>query len=375
MTDYLITDVPPPGYFIKEELGARGWTQRDLAYILEIPEQAVNMILSGKRGISADMAKSLGEAFNVQAEFFANLQRRYDLSQAREPDPGVARRARLQLKYPVREMIKRGWFADVQADLLEVQMARHFEVESTDQIPYFAHAAKKSNYDEAPAPQIAWLFRVRQIAKEMVGLPKYSEKSLRHALSTFRRLMIDPEETRMVPRMLAECGVRYVIVEKLTSAKIDGVCFWLGESPVIGMSIQQDRIDNFWFVLRHEIEHVLQKHGRDEAIIDIDVEKDAANLSGPRAEEERIANIAAREFCVPKAEMDSFLERKITMPSDRDILGFAKRLQVHPGIVAGQLRKRMDRWDIFSKMLAKIRPHVTSAAVVDGWGSVVSVKA
>lgn len=375
MTDYLITDVPTPGYFIKEELGARGWTQRDLAYILEIPEQAVNMILSGKRGISADMAKSLGEAFNVQAEFFANLQRRYDLSQAREPDPGVARRARLQLKYPVREMIKRGWLADVQADLLEVQMARHFEVESPDQIPHFAHAAKKTNYDEAPAPQIAWLFRVRQIAKEMAGLPKYSEKSLMKALLTFRRLMIDPEETRMVPRILAECGVRYVIVEKLTSAKIDGVCFWLGESPVIGMSIQQDRIDNFWFVLRHEIEHVLQKHGRGEDIIDIDVENDVANLSGPRAEEERIANIAAREFCVPRAEMDSFLERKMTMPSDRDVLGFAKRLQVHPGIIAGQLRKRLDRWDIFSKMLAKIRIHVISAAVVDGWGSVVSVKA
>lgn len=374
MTDYLITDVPPPGHFIKEELEARGWTQRDLAYVLEIPEQAVNMILSGKRGISADMAKSLGGAFNVQAEFFANLQRRYDLSQAREPDPGVARRARLQSKYPVREMIKRGWLADAQADLLEVQMARHFEEESTDNIPHFAHAAKKSTYDEAPAPQIAWLFRVRQIAKEMVGLPKYSEKSLRQALLTLRRLMIDPEETRMIPRVLGECGVRYVIVEKLTNAKIDGVCFWLDESPVIGMSIQQDRIDNFWFVLRHEIEHVLQKHGRDEAIVDIDVEGDAASLSEARAEEERIANVAAREFCVPKAEMDSFLGRKMTMPSDRDILGFARRLQVHPGIVAGQIRKRLDRWDIFSKMLVKIRPSVTSAAVVDGWGQVAQVR-
>lgn len=374
MTDYLTTAVPPPGYFIKEELAAREWTQRDLAYVLGIPEQGVNMILSGKRGISADMAKALGEAFNVQAEFFTNLQRRYDLSQARNPDPGVAKKARLQLKYPVREMIKRGWLADAQADLLEVQMARHFEKESTDEIPYFAHAAKKTNYDEAPAPQIAWLFRVRQIAKEMVGLRRYSEKSLREALIAFRRLMIDPEETRMVPKLLAECGVRYVIVEKLTNAKIDGVCFWIGESPVIGMSLQQDRIDNFWFVLRHEIEHVLLKHGRDEAIIDIDIEKDVINLSGPRTEEERLANVAAREFCVPKTEMDSFVGRKMTMPSDRDILGFARRLQIHPGIVAGQLRKRLDRWDIFSTMLVKIRPHVTSSAVVDGWGQIAQVK-
>jgi HTH-type transcriptional regulator/antitoxin HigA len=186
--------------------------------------------------------------------------------------------------------------------------------------------------------------------------------------------MVDPEETRHVPRLLAECGVRYVIVEKLPNAKIDGVCFWLGNSPVIGMSIQQDRIDNFWFVLRHESEHVLQKHGRDKDIIDIDVEEcETDNLTPERLAEERVANLAAREFCVPTAEMDSFLGRKMTMPSERDILGFARRLQVHPGIVAGQVRKRLDRWDIFSRMLVKIRPHVIASATVDGWGNVVPV--
>jgi HTH-type transcriptional regulator/antitoxin HigA len=38
------------------------------------------------------------------------------------------------------------------------------------------------------------------------------------------------------------------------------MCLWLndGTSPVIGMSLRFDRIDNFWFVLRHELEHVIQ---------------------------------------------------------------------------------------------------------------------
>jgi HTH-type transcriptional regulator/antitoxin HigA len=48
-------------------------------------------------------------------------------------------------------------------------------------------------------------------------------------------------------------------------------------------------------------------------------------------------------------------------------------MQVHPGIVAGQLRKRLDRWNIFSKHLAKIRPVIASAAVVDGWGEVAPI--
>ena len=47
--------------------------------------------------------------------------------------------------------------------------------------------------------------------------------------------------------------------EALPSSKIDGVCLWLDQhSPVIGMSLRFDRIDNFWFVLGHEIEHALK---------------------------------------------------------------------------------------------------------------------
>src|SRR3546814_19604704 len=70
--------------------------------------------------------------------------------------------------------------------------------------------------------------------------------------------MVDPEAVGQVPAILTACGVRLVIVEVLPNAKIDGVCTWLDEnSPVIGMSTLYDRLDNFWFVLRHEIEHVL----------------------------------------------------------------------------------------------------------------------
>ena len=57
-----------PGFYLKEEMHARGWLQRDLAFILGVHEQAVKVILSAKRGISADIARALGEAFDVPAE-------------------------------------------------------------------------------------------------------------------------------------------------------------------------------------------------------------------------------------------------------------------------------------------------------------------
>ena len=76
----LISDVPHPGEFIRDEIEARGWAQRDLAYILGVKEQAINPIMSGKRGISPDMAQSLSKAFGLSASYFLNLQKAYELS-------------------------------------------------------------------------------------------------------------------------------------------------------------------------------------------------------------------------------------------------------------------------------------------------------
>jgi len=367
-----INEVPHPGFYIREELEAREWTQRDLAYILGTPEQAVNMIISGKRGVSSEMAKALGEAFDVNPDLFANLQRAYDMARARDPDPSVGRRARLQSAYPVREMIRRGWLQDTDAAMLEIQIAQFFEVANVNKLPHMQHAARKSShYDNTPPAQLAWLFRVRQIAKTII-VGRYSENMLRDALPRFSAMLIDPEETRNVPRVLAECGIRLVIVECLPNARIDGVCFWLDkQSPVIGLSLRFDRVDNFWFVLRHEIEHVLRKDGQNKEIIDVDIDADQSVDALPP--EEMAANAAAADFCIPKAEMDSFMARKAPFFAERDVIGFARRLNVHPGLVVGQIQKRTQRWDFLRRYLVKIRAHVLPSGIVDGWGVAASI--
>lgn len=366
----MLTDVPHPGVFIAEELEARGWMQRDLAYILGVPEQAVNMIISGKRGISPEMSKAMGDAFDVAPSFFSNLQNAHEMSRARSPDPAIRRRALFQGAYPVREMIKRSWLADTDVELLEGQLMRFFQRNSVNDIPYLAHAAKKKDYSETSPAQLAWLFRVKQICADMVVSP-YSEKALRDAVdNVLPRFMIDPEEVRHVPRVLAECGVRFAIVETLPKALIDGVCFWLdGKSPVIGMTTRFDRIDNFWFVLRHEIEHTLNKDGRGQADEDVtvDVGLDFDRTEGLPPEEIK-ANAAAQDFCVPSDELDSFLLRKAPFISEKDVVGFSRRIMRHPGIVMGQIQNRLGRPELLNRLKVKVRSFVAPSAVVDGWG-------
>ena len=176
-----------------------------------------------------------------------------------------------------------------------------------------------------------------------------------------------------MPRILAECGIRFVVVQSLASAKIDGVCFWLDEaSPVVGLSMRHDRIDNFWFVLRHELEHVRLGHGQKtrEMILDTELEGERAGNGETVSEEERVANDAAQDFSVPSAKMTGFNARKAPFFAERDLLAFAKILGVHPGVVAGQLQHKTGRYDRFRQHLANIRAQVETGAAVDGWGNV-----
>ena len=173
-----------------------------------------------------------------------------------------------------------------------------------------------------------------------------------------------------MPRILTQCGVKLVIVEKLPNAKIDGVCFWLDGVPVIGMSLQHDRIDNFWFVLRHECEHVLNEHGKEKEMVDVDLDGAAIPIS----EEERIANDAASDFCAPSQKLDVWLQRKGPYYYERDVLAFSRTLERHPGLVVGQIRRKLNRYDYLTRYLVKIRHFVLPVSMAaDGWGQTVPV--
>jgi HTH-type transcriptional regulator / antitoxin HigA len=369
-----------PGQLIAALLEERGWSQRTLALVLEKDESTINKIVSGKGSVTTETALALEDVFGVDADRFLELQRKYDLAIARlstKPDKGRATRAALFGDLPVAEMIKRGWISpEDPQDLVEVGKAltRFFQANSPEEIEILPHAAKKTKVNTATTPaQLAWLYRVKAIAEELL-VPKYSPSALKAALPKLHALTVAPEETRKVPRILAECGVRFVIVQSLPSAKIDGVCFWLDDhSPVVGLSMRHDRIDNFWFVLRHELEHVLQGHGRLEMILDTELEGERAGTGADVPEEERIANTAAQDFCVPRTQMDNFVIRKAPFFSERDLHGFARILGVHAGLVAGQLQHRTGRYDRFRQHLVKVRENIRTGAAVDGWGDVYPV--
>lgn len=370
-----------PGQLLQDLLEKKGWSNRVLATVLGVEETGISKIISDKKIVTPEIALAFEEVLEIPAERFLKLQRDHDLAKARlvaRPNPGRVTRAHLFAGLPVAEMIKRGWLdvTDIRdMPLVEKAIAKFFGVPSVDLIEILPHAAKKTAISEGATPiQLAWLYRVRQIASEMI-VGEYSPLSVQRAIERLKPLTSAAEEARKVPRILAEAGIRFVMVESLPSAKIDGVCFWLNEnSPVIGMSVRFDRIDNFWFVLRHELEHVRLEHGKSLITIDAELEGEKAGVGPSVTEEERLANAAAVEFCVPQKIMNSFIARKAPTFAERDLLGVAATLKVHPGLVAGQLRYRTGRYDRFASHLVKIRSIVAPSAVVDGWGDIAQIE-
>ncbi len=92
----LATRLPPvhPGEMLREEfLLPIGLSGNALAIALGVPATRIAEILHERRGISGDTALRLGEYFRVGAEFWVNLQARYELELARDARDAAGGRA------------------------------------------------------------------------------------------------------------------------------------------------------------------------------------------------------------------------------------------------------------------------------------------
>ena len=74
-----------PGEILSEEyMKPLGLSQNKVARDLDVPVGRINDIIRNKRGITTDTALRLGIYFGTTAEFWLNLQNRFDLKVAQK---------------------------------------------------------------------------------------------------------------------------------------------------------------------------------------------------------------------------------------------------------------------------------------------------
>ncbi len=122
----------------------------------------------------------------------------------------------------------------------------------------------------------------------------------------------------------------------------------LRKRPIIALILlRHKRIDNFWFVLAHELSHLIKHINSNNEemgifIDDLDVEDHLDKI-------ELEADTVANEALIPCQE---WLKSKNKIKSTEDIVSFAKKLGVNPGIVAGKIRRERKNYRIFSKLVS-----------------------
>ncbi|MGH9895454.1 MAG: ImmA/IrrE family metallo-endopeptidase, partial [bacterium] len=122
-------------------------------------------------------------------------------------------------------------------------------------------------------------------------------------------------------------GVAVVWVGELPSTGISGCARWLSDTKaVIGLTLRYKTDDQMWFTFFHEAGHLVLH------------DKKAIFLEGkdrPSSKEEEEANAFAARVLIPQEFQAALMGVRLEA---REIIRFARRVGVAPGIVVGQLQ-------------------------------------
>ena len=334
---------------------AKGFSQRQLADAIGLKEQQIQRYEAEEYASAnlpriVEVAKALGLNISEVAEFRT-------ISPA--PLVDTDKDDLVWDRFPVKEMYRRNWFEGFTGSLEEAlanaeELVRDFVKGSLDKpVQAFARQRVRLGGTVNRYALIAWQCRVISLAKKHSLGNKYKQRTITGEwLTELAHLSCADDWEKKVIEYLQKFGIRLVIESHLPNTYLDGAAFLLSDgSPVIGMTLYRDRIDNFWFVLLHELIHVMKHlHKEDiESIFD-DLDVEAEDI-------EQEADKQAGEVLVPEDKWNTALARYLR--SKDSIIDFANELGIHPAIVAGKIRREAKNYIILTDMVGQgeVRKH------------------
>jgi hypothetical protein len=183
-------------------------------------------------------------------------------------------------------------------------------------------------FDSNPAAVAAWL-RQGEIEGSRGPSKPWDPKAFRETLHELRALTREKDPNVFLPelkRRCALCGVAVEVLRAPTGCRASGATWFLGsQKALILLSFRYLSDDHFWFSFFHEAGH-LMLHG------------DVLFLETPEmvsSAEEQEANQFAEDILVPP----KYRSEMLNLATDgRDVMRFARRIGISPGIVVGQLQ-------------------------------------
>ena len=133
-----------------------------------------------------------------------------------------------------------------------------------------------------------------------------------------------------------------------------------GDTPIIGLTLRHDRLDNFWFTLLHELGHVFLH--RDQGLRDGFFDEEGAP-SVDKLEKEA-DSFAESAFITNEVWAKSFV--RFTRDKNQ-VIEFAKNHGISSAVVAGRIRRERKDYTIFSELVGQgeLRKMMSSAGYLE----------
>ena len=334
-TEFVVSSLQElPQALIKARI-ARGWTQADLANALMIKTQQI-------------------QRYEADDYCTAKLSTLIRVANALELD--LTKIAILSVKpdrpteFPINEMYKRGWFEDYSGTLFQAKKNAEDLIEKfflktgyiPNQVTWHKLRIHLSGNLDKNALQV-WQARV-------VGLTKFQKKSQEFKNETltrhwFRELAMLSQYDHgpiLARNKLLDSGIYMIVEPHLNETYLDGAAIRHPDgSPIVALTARHDRLDNFWFVLFHELAHIhlhFDKTNHNCFFDDLDVEG-TDNI-------EKEADEFALESLFPSKYWENCLSR-FSLDADT-VREEARQFHIHTSILAGRIRYEQKNYTILN---------------------------
>jgi HTH-type transcriptional regulator / antitoxin HigA len=321
-----------PGETIADILRERNFGIDEFAERIGQTKEQVKDLLGGRSAITIGLARQLERVLGGSVEFWMARDFQYH-RQIASPDEVTNAWVR---ELPFADMVKFGWLKPPSRSDELAACLRFFDVPNVAIWHRLYGPLERKflfktspSFESRPAAVAAWL-RQGEIEAEKIRCAPWNPKDFERALSSARALTRERDPKRFMPilsQLCAESGVAIAIVRSPTGCHASGATRFVADNKaLLLLSFRYLSDDQFWFSFFHEAGHILL-HSHQEVFIE--------GIETPNSAAESEANeFASRTLISPQHHPELLRLRQ----SKFELVRFARRIGVSPGIVVGQLQ-------------------------------------
>lgn len=256
-----------PGTLIHDEIQFRGINQQELAMQLGIQKSQLNEIIKGKRALTADITILLEKALGISAEYWMNLQSQYEIDLARIKEKNIQKCTNIESWNLIKQYVptnyfkKQGYLSGDLSDNID-KVKSIYDVISIEGIvqkvaqQHIALHRKSEKLILDDKNILAWNMLAKYEAKKQ-QVNSFNFDNLPALKRELQTIFFENYNTiQKVKDKMNQYGIKFILIEKIEKAPIDGFTFWSDNNPAIALTLRHKRIDNFAFTLMHELGHI-----------------------------------------------------------------------------------------------------------------------